>query len=184
MPPELVMPLGVVVPTDLSRAIRDVRTTHPLVQQRWANLKLVLQGAGFVTQENEMYRTEARQQWLFAQGRTTEQCKRYGVPARYAREGSIVTNSWSAKNSAHGWTQPAGVGKVVPAACALDVVPLGADGKMWTKDDPWKEWYAFCERPEVRALGLIHFHKPGKEAWDKPHLQLLEWSDVLKKPVF
>jgi hypothetical protein len=181
VPLELVLPSGLIFPTDLGRPIRDLRTAHPLVQTRWANLKLVLEGAGFPTIENEVWRPNERQQWLWAQGRTADQCRRQGVPVKYARDGNIVTNSWSAKNSAHGWTTNLGGGKLAPAACALDVVPVGTDGKPWTKDDPWQEWLAFVDRPEVAALGLVHFAKPGKKPWDLPHLQLREWSDKEKR---
>lgn len=169
------------VPADLGRPLRDLRLAHALVQARWANLELVLIGAGYPTFVNEVWRPDARQQWLWAQGRTADQCRRYGVPAKFAREGDVVTNSWSAANSAHGWTQSVGVGTVAPAACAIDVVPLGADGKPWTKDDPWDAWLAFVDRPEVKALGLVHFAKPGKKPWDVPHLQLAEWSDKTKR---
>lgn len=181
--PLLVMPLGVVVPADLGRPIRDLRTAHPLLQARWAQLEPLLRAAGFVMLVNEAWRPEERQQWLYAQGRTTDECKRMGVPAKYARAGAIVTNSWSAANSAHGWTHGAGVNTVAPAACAIDVVPLGADSKPWTKDDPWASWYTFVSRPEIKAIGLVHFTKPGKKPWDMPHLQLKEWSDKLKRLV-
>lgn len=183
MPSELVLPSGVLIPSDLGRPIRDLRTTHIFVQTRWAVLKPLLEAAGFAMLENEAYRTEERQRWLWAQGRTVEQCRRNGVPVKYARGGNIVTNSWSARNSAHGWTQSVGVGKVVPAACAIDVVPLGTDGKPWTKDDPWDTWYTFLCQPTILAIGLVHFHKPGKKPWDMPHLQLKEWSDQLKRLV-
>lgn len=164
---KLLLPAGIEIPTNLDRPMRDMRLTHRLVQKRWANLKLVFHGAGFDMFENETWRPDERQRWLYAQGRT--------------RPGAIVTNSNSASNSAHGWTEPDGHGNVIPAACGIDVVPLGKDGKPWTKDDPWTDWLAFALRPEVRALGLIHFAKPGKQPWDTPHLQLVEWSDKVKK---
>jgi hypothetical protein len=182
--PELILPEGVTIPTDLGRPMRDLRLAHPKVQERWPMLLKLLEGAGFQMLVNEVYRPDVRQQWLYAQGRTAEQCKRMGIPAKFAREGAIVTNSWSAKNSAHGWTRAVGVGKVAPAACALDVVPVGADGKPWTKDDLWDTWYTFVSRSDVKALGLVHFAKPGKKPWDMPHLQLKEWSDKEKRPIF
>jgi hypothetical protein len=181
---EIILPDGVVIPADLGRPMRDLRLVHPKVHERWSLLLPVLEHAGFRMFVNETYRPDIRQQWLWAQGRTAEQCKRQGVPPKFAREGAIVTNSSSAKNSAHGWTRAIGVGKVAPAACAIDVVPVGTDGKPWTKDDTWDSWYAFVARPEVKALGLVHFSKPGKKPWDLPHLQLKEWSDKEKRPIF
>jgi hypothetical protein len=121
---------------------------------------------------NEVFRPNERQMWLFGAGRTPEQCAKKGVPKHYARpKDPIVTNSWSAKNSAHGWMEN---GK--PAACALDIVPLGKDGKPWTKDDPWDDLVKVVQSFE--HIGLRHFHKPGKPPWDKPHVQLTEWSDA------
>ena len=160
---------------------RDIKTAHKLVQERWAILEPCLHESGFNMLLNEVWRSDLRQQWLWAQGRTALECKRYGVPVKFAREGKVVTNSWSARNSAHGWMVSGGIGKLVPAACAIDVVPLGLDGKPWTKDDQWDSWYAFMSRPDIKAVGLVHFSKPGKKPWDLPHLQLVEWSDKVKK---
>ena len=179
---ELILPDGLKLPP-LDRPCRDLRTAHSLVVERWERLLPLLEAAGFKMLVNEVYRPEERQQWLFAQGRTPDECKRYGVPVKYARAGAKVTNSWSAKNSAHGWTQNVGGGKVAAAACAIDVVPLGADGKPWSKDDPWDAWYTFVSQPDIKAIGLVHFTKPGKKPWDMPHLQLREWSDKLKRLV-
>jgi hypothetical protein len=98
------------------------------------------------------------------------------VPPEFARPGAIVTNAWSAKTSAHGWTETR-KGVTVPAAAALDVVPVGKDGKPWTADDDW-DGFLRAMTAEGYAIGLVHFHKPGEPPSDKPHLQLKEWSDA------
>lgn len=177
----IVLPTGIEMPQNLDLAMRDLRLAHPLVQTRWTRLKAELQKAGFVMFVNEVWRPDLRQQWLWAQGRSAADCSRQGIPVKFARPGAIVTNSTRASNSAHGWLVSTGVNRLIPAACALDVVPLGADGKPWTKDDPWDSWYTFISQPEIKALGLVHFSKPGKKPWDLPHLQLTEWSDKNKK---
>lgn len=154
------------LPPDLTsnRAITDLKTGHPLLQERWPplsdELETLLQGKIRVV---EVYRYDARQKWLYAQGRT--------------RKGNIVTNAKSCLTSAHGWTREIRKGVHVPAAAALDVVPLGNDMLPWTKDDPWIEFVEMI-KDLVPVYGLRHFAKPGKQPWDKPHLQLLEWSDI------
>jgi hypothetical protein len=179
----IVLPLGVELPTNLDRPLRDIRLAHPLVQQRWAVLEVKCMEAGFAMFLNEVWRSDTRQQWLWAQGRTSQECMRQGIPSKFARPGDVVTNSTRASNSAHGWMVSGGVGRLIPAACAIDVVPVGRDGKPWTKDDAWNTWYEFISQPEIKALGLVHFSKPGKKPWDMPHLQLREWSDKIKKLV-
>ena len=158
--------------------VRALSSGHPLLQERWPRLEAVLTKIvkmPFIV--GEVYRYDVRQQWLWAQGRSREQCRAAGVPEAYARAGAIVTNASSARLSAHGCTITRPDGIVVPAAAALDIWVLGADGKPWTKDDPWDDFITI-----VAALapthGLRHFSKPGKSPWDKPHIQLLEWSDA------
>jgi hypothetical protein len=138
---------------------------------------------GIVLVVNEVYRPEPRQQWLYGAGRPAELLLSRNIPIEWARPTEpIVTNAWSAATSAHGYTLvPPYTGEtppaLLPAACALDVVPVGADGRPWTVDDRWDE---FVQRvAEIGSrIGLIHFHAPGKAVWDKPHLQLVEWSDT------
>lgn len=152
---------------------RDLLKGHPNLRGRWHELNDILLQAGFSCIVNEVWRSEKRQQWLYGQGRTPEACAVANVPKEFSRSGLIVTNAWSAATSAHGH-QIAGA----PAACALDVVPLGMDAHPWTADDPWDEFVSAIARAGA-DVGLVHFHAPGKQVWDKPHLQLIEWSDRL-----
>lgn len=155
----------------LDRPDRDMGKAHLLVQRRWPRLKHLLAEQGITTDINEVYRAELRQQWLYAQGRTIEQCQAKGIDGRFARDGKIVTNAWSAKKSAHGWTEGG-----VPASCALDVVPVGSDGKPWTADDRWDDFVSLVAVLGAQ-VGLVHFHAPGKAVTDRPHVQLSEWRD-------
>lgn len=158
---------------------------HPLVVARWGILQPALERAlRCRVRAAEGYRPDERQQWLYAQGRTAAQLKAKGIDPLFARTGPIITNAWSAKTSAHGFTllppytgeQPT---EELPAACALDLDVLGADGKPWTKDDPWDEFVVLTSDGGLLAsIGLVHFHAVGKAVWDKPHIQLIEWSDV------
>ncbi len=160
--------------TDPRAVLRDVTLCHPLVQARWPLLEARLLADGFPMRIIETYRPEDRQQYLFGAGRSVDECLRHGVPSKYARPTEKkVTNAWSAKTSAHGWMM---LGK--PAAAALDVVPVGADGKPYTPDDPWDAYLAAMTRHGY-TFGLVHFHKPGQPPPDRPHLQLREWSDAL-----
>jgi hypothetical protein len=156
--------------TDVTRANTDRALWHPLLVTRWAVLDLKLAAAGIPCRVVEGYRSDERQAWLYAQGRT--------------RPGLIVTNAASAKLSAHGYmckqvVAADGSTILVPGACALDIVPIGADGKPWTADDDWPRFVAMTTDAGSVGwnIGLIHFHAPGKQVWDKPHLQLREWSD-------
>lgn len=165
--------------TALWKPDKDLAKAHPLVQTRWPVMQRELETKhGLILIVNEVYRPNARQQWLYGAGRGGEQLVAKGIPAEWARPAEkIVTNAWSSETSAHGWVED---GK--PAACALDVVPVGADGKPWTADDRWDDFLKAVVQVG-RTIGLVHFHAPGKEVWDKPHLQLFEWDDALKQLV-
>lgn len=159
---------------DFTLASTDLALGHVLVQARWPVLsEFLLNRYGWVMRVIEVYRPELRQQWLYGSGRTVGKLSEYGISARFARPAlPVVTNAWTARVSAHGHLEG-----IIPAAAALDVVPLGADGRPWTRDDPWTPFVAALAR-DGAAHGLIHFHAPGKQVWDRPHLQLIEWSDV------
>lgn len=145
---------------------------HPFLKWRWPRLKDFLLSKGYPTREIEGYRSNERQAWLFGAGRTGEQLVLRGLDPRLARPAEPrVTNAWSSSTSAHGWKV---AGK--PAAGALDVCPVGNDGKPYTKDDPWEIFVALIAQYGP-SYGLVHFHAPGKAVWDRPHLQLVEWSD-------
>lgn len=161
---------------DYRVASRDLALMHPKGAERWLALKIHLETKfGMPMLLVEAYRPELRQQWLWAQGRTVEQCAEKGISTAFARAGAIVTNAWSAKKSAHGWTRKNEAGIVVAAAAAVDVVPVGPDNKPYTKDDEWDEFIAVLAR-EGPSFGLVHFTSRGKVT-DRPHLQMVEWRD-------
>lgn len=155
---------------------RDFSKAHTLIRGRWPVLKRELEERhGILLFINEVYRPEARQQWLYGAGRGREKLIVRGINPEWARPTEpIVTNAWSARTSSHGWVENG-----LPASCAIDVVPVGADQRPWTKDDDWDRFVALTDDiADVGGrIGLIHFHAPGKAVWDKPHLQLKEWSD-------
>ena len=163
---------------------RDPLLWHPLVIQRWALLQPALEHAlGCRVVVNEGYRPDARQQWLYGQGRTPEQLRAKGLDAILARPGLVATNAWSAKTSAHGFVLPICTEvwpDGVPASCALDLLVMGKDNVPWTKDDPWDQFVALTTDQGLLArIGLVHFHATGKQVWDRPHIQLIEYSDLL-----
>lgn len=164
---------------DFSRADTDPGKAHPLLIDRWCWLKQRLRdGYGIQLLVIEIYRAELRQQWLYGNGRTVPQLQRYGISPAFSQPHlPIVTNAWSAKVSAHGCTRLDGA-TVVPASAALDVVPVGDDGRPWTADDRWDEFMAALTVEGVK-LGLVHFLSRNKQVTDRPHLQLYpEWSDA------
>lgn len=161
---------------DVTRPNVDPALWHTLTVQRWTVLQPLLEmRLGCTVRANEGYRYDARQQYLFGQGRTAAQLTAKGLDPALARPGPIVTNAWSAKTSAHGYMLD---GK--PASCALDIVVLGADGTPWTKDDPWDQFVALTtDHGALASIGLVHFHRVGVAVWDRPHLQNVEYSDAL-----
>lgn len=163
---------------DFSRADPDLEKAHPLLRERWRWFVVRLEKLGFKMQVIEVYRPELRQQWLYGQGRTVGQLQIHGISFAFARPKlKIITNAWSARVSAHGTTRTEN-GMVLPAAAALDVVPVGLDNRAWTADDPWDP-FVVALAAEGPAFGLVHFHNRHKEVTDRPHLQLWpEWSDV------
>lgn len=164
----------------LWQADRDLAKGHKLLQGRWPVLRQELQTKhGIILQIAEVYRPDARQAWLFGAGRTRDELIAKGLTADWARPTEkVVTNAWSSKLSAHGWEEDG-----VPAACGMDVVPVGDDGRPWTPDDRWEDFVKLTDDASDigGTIGLVHFHAPGKQVWDKPHLQLIEWSDLYHK---
>ncbi len=158
---------------------RDLTKAHPLLRQRWAMLGGRLYHRVGKVMIWECYRPDDRQAWLYGQGRTSAELAAVGlVPTLAQPEKPRVTNAWTAKLSAHGWTLDDGT----PASCALDLVPLGADDRPWSKDDPWDEFITVVA--EFAPLtGLRHFAKPGRKPWDGPHVELDEWSKRLHRLV-
>jgi len=172
------MTLGVVERFD--RADPDLAKGHPLLQERWPRLeRILLAKYGWKVVVIEVYRPELRQMWLYGQGRTAAELAQKGIRrAGFARpQLKRVTNAWSARVSAHGVTIRGPAGTWVPAAAALDVVPVGADDRPWTVDDPWDP-FVVAIAAEGPTIGLVHFHGRNKGVTDRPHLQLWpEWSD-------
>ncbi len=161
----------------VSEAIRDMSTGHPLLQQRWPALALWLHGQGFPILVTEVFRYDARQAWLFGHGRRPEQLAVHGLSASLSQPHlPVVTNAWSAATSAHGVTRLNESGVTIPAAAALDAVPVGVDGKPYTADDPWDAVIAAIEEGAPR-FGLHHFRTGGRIT-DKPHLELIEYSNA------
>lgn len=159
---------------DVTRPDKDIAKGHLLLQERVPVLEQeLLDKYGWATKRIEVYRPELRQQWLYGAGRTVPELAIHGISPAYARpHAARVTNAWSAKVSAHGWTMG-----IHPAAAALDIVPLGKDGLPWTQDDPWDAFVATMAKIGPR-IGLVHFHSPGKVPWDRPHLELIEWDNA------
>lgn len=157
---------------------RDLLKLHPLTRSRWAALKPDLERIlGCTMLLTEGYRSDERQQWLFGAGRDANVLEAHRINRGWARPTEPrVTNASSAETSAHGWLNEAGQ----PASAAIDVVPLGADGKPWSLDDPWADFVQLTTDRGLLAVqhGLVHFHGAGKQVWDKPHLQLDSWDDA------
>jgi hypothetical protein len=166
-----------------STAIRDLATGHPFLQERVPKLRSLLEMRGYPTMVIEVYRYNIRQQYLFGGGRTGIDCIRRGVPSEFARPNDkVVTDAWLSLTSAHGYTISDSTGRIVPAAAAIDIVPVGADGKPFTADDQWADFLGKLEA-DANACGLRHFRNAHHEITDPPHLQLVEWDDAIRSLV-
>jgi len=163
----------------------DPALWHPLVVQSWAQLAPVLEEQlGVKVAVFEGYRPDARQRWLYGQGRSAVQLAKVGLDPSLSQPSlPIVTNAWSAKTSAHGYVLPmctADWPDGVPASLALDIMIFDAAGKQWANDAPWDQFVALTEdNGALTQYGLVHFHSAGKAVWDRPHLQRVEWSDAV-----
>lgn len=158
---------------DYRQADADILKGHPLLQERWPRLEADLLARGFVLRVVEVYRPDLRQKYLYGAGRSAPALAEKGISPRFARpQEPRVTNAWSARTSAHGWLEG-----VEPAAAALDVAPVGKDGRPFTPDDPWGAFVEMMARIGP-SHGLIQFHAPGKAPWDRPHVQLDIWCDT------
>lgn len=160
-------------------AITDRATGHPDLVTRLADLESRMKAKKMPYLEIEFFRYSARQGWLYGSGRGKAQMHAKGISEAYARpDEPIVTNAWSAENSAHGWVRQVEDALWVPAAAAVDIVPVGPDDKPWTKDDPIAEFVAMVAECSA-AVGLRHFRNAGGHVTDCDHIQLVEWRDDL-----
>lgn len=159
---------------DVRHADPDLAQGHSLLRQRAPVWERAAAAVGFPVQRIEVYRPDARQAWLYGQGRVAAELVARGLdPALAQPLLPQVTNAWSARTSAHGFTLPDGT----PAAAAADYAVLGPDGLPWTADDPWAPFISWCLAHE-QLYGLRHFGPPQRPPPDRPHLQLVEYSDV------
>jgi hypothetical protein len=158
---------------DVTRADPDLAKGHSLLQQRLPPWEQAAAGAGFRVQRLEVYRPDARQAWLYGQGRTPEALQAVGLDPALARPGQIVTNAWSAKTSAHGYTiQP----NETPAAAGADYGVLDSAGKLWAADADWPGFMVWCLANE-QQYAIRHFGPPLHPVTDQPHVQLVEYND-------
>jgi hypothetical protein len=162
---------------DVTTPNRDMAFAHPWLRSSVARLQSVLELRGYPTKIIEVFRYDLRQQWLFGAGRTAAQCAIRGVGEHLARPlAKVVTNAWSAATTAHGHIEQLG-GAWVPASCAVDIVPVGADGIPFTADDPWDDFTGTLEA-DANACGLRHFRNSAGHVSDLDHLQLSSWNDA------
>lgn len=166
----------------------DPAKWHSVMQQRVPPmLNFLFARFGYKAKVFEGYRSEQRQQWLWAQGRSAEDCAAAGVPEEFARPGQIVTNASSAATSAHGYTVTAPTSGVVtpgmaqefsvtPAALAVDVIPDEEAHPF--ADEVFFDAFAGAMEQTVELFGLRHFYRKDGTCWDKPHVQAVEWDDA------
>lgn len=141
--------------SDVATLDADLTKGHSLLRVRLPQLLVALEKQGVRLKILEVFRTDERQKWLYAQGRT--------------RPGVIITNASSALTSPHGHME-----NCSPASCAVDLLPN--EPNPWQDAVFWSNWIGPLEKV-INQYGLRHFHAPGKAVWDQPHLQLIEWSD-------
>lgn len=108
---------------DKSKPNRDLSLLCPWFGHKVDNLVLELDAAGYPMAVFEAYRSPARQEWLYEQGRT--------------RPGKKVTNAkpWQ---SFHQY------------ALAIDIVFF--DGRKWSWDGPWEKVHSIAENLGFDAL--------------------------------
>ena len=158
--------------SDITHADPDLGLGHSLLQQRLPPWEQAAAAAGYRVQRVEVYRPDARQAWLYGQGRTPEALVAVGLDPALARAGAIVTNAWSAKTSAHGYVLADGT----PAAAGADYCVLDGLGRLWAADADWAGFMAWCLANE-QTYAIRHFGPPLHPVTDRPHVQLVEWSD-------
>lgn len=163
---------------DVTRGSRDMALAHPALSRAWAAFRADAQMAGFPLLVLEVFRYDARQQWLYGQGRTGQDLGIKGIDPLLARpDMRRVTEAWSAATSAHGFCVTDANGVLQPAAAAIDCAPVGPDGKPFTGDDDWKNFTGWVEGV-ANQHGLRHFRNAAGVFPDMPHLQLVTWSDA------
>lgn len=163
---------------DVTRAWRDPASAHPLLPPRLADLESRMVARKMPYLLLEFFRYDARQGWLYGGGRSSAQLTIKGISEAYARpDAPIVTDAWSAATSAHGWTRQNDAGIWVPAAAAVDLIPVGRDGKPFTADDPLAEFIALVAECSA-AVGLRHFRRASGQIWDKDHVEMVEYSNA------
>jgi hypothetical protein len=111
--------------------------SEPMIPKIQAILK-DLQGHGFDPVINETRRSTARQDWLYGQGRTPEECIKAGIAAANAHPGSIVTYTLQSEHikglaadiisRRRGWNWPEFFKALASSAHAHGLYTLGFEG--------------------------------------------------------
>lgn len=136
---------------------------HPAFAAKLVELRARLRQAGIPFREIETFRTQERQAWHYASGRTRPGnivTQKDGAPGLWPMDHPVVSERGKSRRSRH------------QSGLAADMWPERADGRVWCPPTTHEIWKMF--RTHARALGL----RSGGDWGDWPHV---EWRGALPK---
>ena len=143
---------------------RSVDSLQPPFRAKLEAVMAALAKAGVPFKIDETDRTEERQAWLFASGRTRPGpviTQKDGAPGVWPMDYEVVSERGKTRQSNHqgGW--------------AADLYPLRPDGRIYIPPASHEAWVLLATT--ARAFGL----RPGRDWGDSPHV---EFAGTRPKP--
>lgn len=125
---------------------------HPELVEKVSRILQAMELLGFPMMVTEGLRTEARQQELYAQGRT--------------KPGKIVTYLDGKVRKSNHQAKPDGYGHAVDCCFLVDIDGDGPDDPSWSHSHPWALFGVMA-----KSLGLV-WGGDWKSLVDKPHVEM------------
>jgi len=143
---------------------RDLAKLHPAFRLKVERLLEALQRAGVPFKLDEGFRSQERQAWLYASGRTRPGSiltQKDGAPGVWPKTHKVASERGKSRRSRH------------QSGLAADLYPLRSnDGRVWIPAASHEAWVLLATA--ARSLGL----RAGRDWGDSPHV---EWSGALPK---
>lgn len=140
---------------------RSLESLHPAFRAKLERLLQTLERAGVPFKLDEGFRSEERQAWLYASGRTRPGrivTQKDGRPGVWPKTHPVASERGKPRRSRH------------QSGLAADLYPVRGDGRVWIPPAEHEAWVLLASA--AQSLGL----RPGRAWGDSPHV---EWAGPL-----